>query len=73
MLIDIYNTEGFNIGFNIGKFSGASIQHLHAHVVPRYNNELGYIDIVGKTRIVVESVSNVFEKIKKYASNYYET
>ncbi|MHA1728293.1 MAG: HIT family protein [Promethearchaeota archaeon] len=71
MLSEVYNPVGFNIGLNIGNYSGASIQHLHFHIVPRYENELGYIDIIGKTRIVVEGVSQVFEKLKVAAKKYY--
>ncbi len=73
MLSDLYNPEGFNIGMNIGKISGASILHLHIHIVPRYKNELGYIDIIGKTRIVVEPVSKVFEKLKNSAQKYFKS
>ena len=73
MLSELYNLEGFNIGMNIGNFSGASILHLHIHIVPRYKNELGYIDIIGKTRVVVESVSEVFEKLKKSAQKYFKS
>lgn len=73
MLSDLYNPEGFNIGMNIGNFSGASILHLHIHIVPRYENELGYIDIIGKTRIVVEPVSKVFKKLKNSALKYFKS
>jgi ATP adenylyltransferase len=73
MLSDLYKPEGFNIGMNIGNFSGASILHLHIHIVPRFKNELGYIDIIGKTRIVVEPVTKVFEKLKKTSQNYFKS
>ncbi len=44
---------GFNIGFNLGEVSGASIRHLHQHIVPRYGNEAGFLDILSGTRVVV--------------------
>lgn len=72
MLTEMYNPTGFNIGFNQGKAAGASIKHLHIHVVPRFNRELGYIDIIGKTRIVVEDVNSVYEKMKILAPKYFE-
>jgi ATP adenylyltransferase len=71
MLTEMYNPTGFNIGFNQGNAAGASIKHLHVHVVPRFNRELGYIDIIGKTRVVVEDVHSVFEKMKKLAPKYF--
>ena len=72
ILDEMYTPKGFNIGFNQGKVAGASIKHLHVHVVPRYNKELGYIDIIGKTRVVVEDVHSVFEKMKKLALKIFE-
>ena len=50
----VYQPRGYNVGYNIGDASGASIQHLHLHIVPRYPRELGFIDIIGEARIIVE-------------------
>jgi len=50
----LYKPSGFNIGYNIGNNSGASIAHLHRHVIPRYLNEIGVIDIIGGAKIIVE-------------------
>lgn len=58
-----YSPKGFNIGFNIGKVSGASIPHLHAHIVPRYDNELGFIDVIGGSRIIIENPETYQKKI----------
>ncbi len=63
LLDDLYNPKGYNIGINQGIIAGASIEHLHIHIVPRYGAELGYIDIVGKTRIVVEGLDSVKQKL----------
>jgi hypothetical protein len=38
--------------------------------VPRYGNELGYIDIVGKTRVVVEGLESVLNKVESNIDNY---
>ena len=70
MLNDLYSPKGYNIGINQGKNAGGSIKHLHFHVVPRYGAELGYIDIVGKSRIVVEGLDSVMEKMNKNVSRF---
>lgn len=71
MLLDnIYNPKGYNIGINQGKIAGGSIDHLHIHLVPRYGAELGYIDIVGKTRIVPEGLESVKVKLEKQINNF---
>ena len=63
LLDEIYNPIGYNIGMNEGKVAGGSIEHLHFHLVPRYGSELGFIDIVGKTRVLPEGLKAVKKKI----------
>ena len=65
LLDDLYHPRGYNIGMNQGRSAGGSIEHLHVHVVPRYGDEIGYIDIVGNTRVMVEGLNSVKEKIDK--------
>ncbi len=54
ILQELYEPHGFNLGYNIGKSSGQSINHLHLHIVPRYPSEIGFIDIIGGAKIIVE-------------------
>ncbi|MBM7571697.1 HIT family protein [Aquibacillus albus] len=32
--------DGYNIGVNIGKFGGQTIDHLHFHLIPRYQGDI---------------------------------
>ncbi len=61
----VYTPSGFNIGFNIGRTAGASIEHLHLHMVPRYPNEVGFMDILSQTRTIVEDPKRTAVKLKK--------
>ena len=54
VLNQVYQTQSYNVGYNIGIASGASIDHLHLHIVPRYPKELGFIDVIGGTRVIIE-------------------
>jgi len=54
VLTHAYQPRGYNGGYNMGDASGASIPHLHLHVVPRYPRELGFIDVIGGARIIIE-------------------
>lgn len=70
VLSDNYNAQGYNVGYNLGAASGGSIAHLHLHLVPRYNREVGFIDVIGNARIIVEdpkdTVRKLAEAFKKY-------
>ena len=71
MLIDhLYNPKGYNIGLNQGRDAGGSIDHLHVHIVPRYGSELGFIDIVGKTRVLPEGLDAVKKKLEENIKNF---
>ncbi len=57
--------NGFTIGINHGKVSGQAIDHLHIHIIPRWENDGG-----GSLHSVVhnppsESIEQIAEKIKK--------
>lgn len=59
-----YRPRGFNLGYNQGESSGASIAHLHLHIVPRYRNEVGFIDVVGGARVIVQDPHETAEKLR---------
>ncbi|MBU0900228.1 HIT domain-containing protein [bacterium] len=61
-LEELYQPQGFNIGFNIRE-AGASIDHLHLHVVPRYKSEVGFIEVLSGTRIIVEDPHETKKKL----------
>ena len=62
---ELYHSQGFNIGYNLGEAAGASIKHLHLHIVPRFRNELGFIDIIAGSKIFVEDPAQAMIKLRK--------
>jgi len=54
ILDSLYTPSGYNIGYNMGLDSGASIAHLHRHIIPRYPRELGLAELLGGKRVLVE-------------------
>ncbi len=48
--------DGFNIGINIGKAAGQTIDHLHVHVIPRYEGDVA--DPTGGVRGVIPAKQN---------------
>ena len=39
ILKEILHPAGFNIGLNIGKVAGQTIEHIHFHIIPRYEGD----------------------------------
>lgn len=39
LLIRFFDIDGFNIGINQGKAAGQTINHLHIHIIPRYDGD----------------------------------
>ncbi|PKL49720.1 MAG: histidine triad (HIT) protein [Candidatus Riflebacteria bacterium HGW-Riflebacteria-2] len=64
-LSEVYQPEGFNIGYNIGEASGASIEHLHQHIVPRYPRELGFVDITAGAKIIIEDPNITLSRLRE--------
>ena len=61
-----YNPAGFNIGINIGEYGGASIDHLHVQIVPRYKRETGFMEVIADTRVMPETLDQTLAKLKKH-------
>lgn len=50
----VYKPAGYNIGCNMGLVAGASIDHLHWHVIPRYAREIGMAELISGKRVLVD-------------------
>ena len=35
-----FNPDGFNVGINVGEKAGQTINHVHIHLIPRYNGDV---------------------------------
>jgi ATP adenylyltransferase len=58
--------HGFNLGMNLGRVAGAGIQdHLHYHLVPRWNGDTNFMPVVGQTKVMSELLQEGWEKLRK--------
>jgi ATP adenylyltransferase len=60
----LYTPQAYNIGFNMGKAAGASVNHLHLHVIPRYPGEIGMAELLGGRRVLVEDPLVTLKKLR---------
>ena len=61
-----YKAEGVNVGMNLGKAAGAGIEdHLHVHMVPRWNGDTNFMPVFFETKVVSEALKDSLHKIRQ--------
>jgi len=59
-----YTPDGFNIGLNIGEVAGAGLaDHLHFHVVPRWNDDHNFITVLAEVRTIPQHIEQTFDQL----------
>lgn len=57
--------QGFNTGMNLGKIAGAGIaDHLHIHIVPRWEGDTNFMPILGETKVVSIGLGELYTKLR---------
>ena len=65
VLKQAYQPHGLNVGMNLGKPAGAGVlDHLHIHVVPRWNGDTNFMTVTAETRVVPEEPSQTVERLR---------
>jgi len=60
----LFNPHGFNIGINIGQAAGAGLpDHLHFHIVPRWNGDANFTATVADIKIISHSIEDTRAKL----------
>ena len=68
LLRTVLHPDAFNIGFNLGRPAGGSIEHLHCHIVPRWTGDNNFMPVLGQTRILPQALTETWEHLAAEAA-----
>jgi ATP adenylyltransferase len=64
-LTAVMKPDGFNVGINLGKVAGAGVaEHLHIHVVPRWNGDTNFMPVLANTTVLPEALKEIAGKLR---------
>ena len=65
VLTEAFAPQGINVGMNLGRPAGAGIvDHLHIHLVPRWNGDTNFMTVVGEVRVLPEELPRTAERLR---------
>ena len=65
LLKKVAHPEGFNVGANLGRVSGAGIEdHVHLHVVPRWRGDTNFLPVLSDTKLISEDIEKTYKKLR---------
>ena len=64
-LTDAMHPDGFNIGINQGSAAGASTEHVHVHVVPRWAGDTNFMPVLGDVKVLPQDLETTAANLRE--------
>ncbi len=69
VLTEAIAPQGFNLGINFNRCAGAGLpDHLHLHLVPRWNGDTNFMSVLTNTRVISQSLDALYHELKKLSA-----
>jgi ATP adenylyltransferase len=63
-LAQLYEPQGFNLGWNLGRVAGAGvIDHVHLHLVPRWLGDTNFMPVLADVKVMPEHLAETRRKL----------
>jgi ATP adenylyltransferase len=64
VLAAVYEPQGYNLGWNLGRIAGAGvIDHVHEHVVPRWAGDTNFMPVLADVKVLPEHLAETRERV----------
>jgi ATP adenylyltransferase len=65
-LAQIYEPQGFNVGWNLGRIAGAGVvDHVHVHVVPRWAGDTNFMPVLADVKVIPEHLAETRRRLSE--------
>jgi ATP adenylyltransferase len=63
-LAQLYEPQGYNVGWNLGRIAGAGVvDHVHVHVVPRWAGDTNFMPVLADVKVLPEHLTETRRRL----------
>lgn len=71
ILLKALHPGGINLGMNLGRSAGAGVEdHLHWHVVPRWEGDTNFMAVVGEIRVIPQHLLESYDRLSPFFKDF---
>ncbi len=71
IIVKALEPGGINLGMNLGRCAGAGVEdHLHWHVVPRWEGDTNFLPLVGEVRVISQDLLESYDRLSPFFKDF---